>query len=45
VYYDAMFFEPLDAQAAIVFAIVPVYQYILILAATGAASWLRRSSE
>ena len=45
VYYDAMFFEPLDARVAIVFAIVPAYQYILILAATGAASWLRRSSE
>lgn len=41
-YYDAMFSEPLDAQAAIVFAIFPVYQYISILAAAGAASWFRR---
>jgi len=45
VYYDAMFTEPLDAQAAIVFAIVPVYQYALILVATGVVSWFRRRRE
>ncbi len=45
IYYDAVLIEPLDAQASIVFAVIPVYQYILIVAAAAMASWLRRRSS
>jgi hypothetical protein len=41
-YFDAVFAEAPDAQAAIVFAVIPIYQYALILVATGVASWFRR---
>ena len=42
IYYDAVLVEPLDAQSSIVFAVIPVYQYIVILVAAAAVSWLQR---
>ena len=41
-YFDAVFLGSPDAQSALVFTIVPIYQYALVLVATGVAKWFRR---
>ncbi len=45
IYYDAGFAGPPDAQAALVFVVVPLYQYVLIVVATAVVKWLRRRTE
>ena len=44
VYFDAVFADAPDAQSAIVFVVIPVFQYALILVVTAVAGWFRRRS-
>ncbi len=44
IYYDAGFSGPPDAQAAIVYVVIPIYQYAVILVASSAVKWLRHRS-